>query len=140
MATAELYERELMVPANGSKATLRRRLGAAVTHQLQPGEVPIRLAVTGKAWIPNSGQEGHHCEVGLLRGLEGHRRAASLFRLDRRPVENSEQFNAVLLVPTGVGAEIGGHAGDAMPVAALLASSLRHADHPSQRGERIGRH
>lgn len=38
----------------------------------------------------------------------------------RRDVENTVQFNTVLLVPTGVGAEIGGHAGDAGPVARLL--------------------
>ena len=122
MATAELYERELIVPATGSKTILRQRLYEAVAERLQPDEIPIRLAVTGKVRTPNSGQEGHRCEVGLLRGLEGHRRAASIFRLDRRPLENSEQFNAVLLVPTGVGAEIGGHAGDAMPVATLLAA------------------
>jgi len=39
-----------------------------------------------------------------------------------RKVENTETFNAVLLVPTGIGAEIGGHAGDATPVAQLLAT------------------
>ena len=129
MATAEpeLYERELIVPVTGSKTTLRQRLCQAVTRQLQPGEVPIRLAVTGRVRIPASnhpasGQEGYHCEVGLLRGLAGRRPAASLFRLDRRLVANCDRFNAVLLVPTGVGAEIGGHAGDAMPVAALLAA------------------
>jgi hypothetical protein len=32
------------------------------------------------------------------------------------------EFNVVLIVPTGIGAEIGGHAGDATPVARLLAS------------------
>ena len=122
MATAELYERELIVPATTSNTNLRRRLCQAVTEQLQPGEVPIRLAVTGRVRIPGSNQEGHHCEIGLLRSLDSNHRSASIFRLDRRPVENAQQFNAVLLVPTGVGAEIGGHAGDAMPVAALLAS------------------
>ena len=122
MGTAELYERELVVPASGLHANLRQRLRQAVTEQLQPDEVPIRLAVTGRAQIPASDQEGLHCEIGLMRGLEGRQRPASIFRLDRRTVENIERFNAVLLVPTGVGAEIGGHAGDAMPVAALLAS------------------
>jgi hypothetical protein len=37
-------------------------------------------------------------------------------------VENTSAFNAVLLVPTGIGSSIGGHAGDANPVARLLAS------------------
>ena len=122
MSTAELYERELIVPATEMQANPRQRLCKAVTQRLQPDEIPIRLAVTGRVRIPNSDQEGHHCEIGLLRGLEGRRRPASIFDLDRRTLENAQQFNAVLLVPTGVGAEIGGHAGDAMPVAALLAS------------------
>lgn len=122
MTTAELYERELIVPTDGLHADLLPQLRAAVTEQLQADEIPIRLAVTGKARIPNSDQDGHHCEIGLLRGLEGRRQPASIFDLDRRTLENAQQFNAVLLVPTGVGAEIGGHAGDAMPVAALLAS------------------
>ena len=124
MATAELYERDLIIPVPGSPspANLRRRLCTAVTQQLQRGEVPIRLAVTGTAQLPDSEPEGYHCEIGLLGGWKGANRAAPLFRLERRPVVNAERFNAVLLVPTGIGAEIGGHAGDAMPVAALLAS------------------
>ena len=47
----------------------------------------------------------------------------SIFQFARRPLENTTAFNCVLLVPTGVGAEIGGHAGDATPVAALLAAA-----------------
>ena len=52
MATAEMYERELMVPTTGSNAILRQRLCEAVTSQLQPDEVPIRLAVTGRTPDP----------------------------------------------------------------------------------------
>ena len=122
MTTVELYERELVVPTDRLNADLLLQLREVVTEQLKSDEIPIRLAVTGRATIPNSDREGQHCEIGLLRGLEGCRRPASIFNLNRRTVENPEQFNAVLLVPTGVGAEIGGHAGDAMPVAALLAS------------------
>ncbi|MEA2999394.1 MAG: hypothetical protein QOK17_1227 [Sphingomonadales bacterium] len=44
------------------------------------------------------------------------------FLLAPRPFENCETFNAALLVPTGVGAEIGGHAGDAGPLTKLLGS------------------
>ncbi len=35
----------------------------------------------------------------------------------------TDLFNAVMLVPTGIGSEIGGHAGDAMPAATLLAAA-----------------
>ena len=38
-------------------------------------------------------------------------------------MENTARFNAALVVPTGIGADIGGHAGDATPVAGLLASA-----------------
>ena len=43
-----------------------------------------------------------------------------------------DQFNAVLLVPTGINAEIGGHAGDATPVAKLLGAVCdRVITHPN---------
>ena len=45
-----------------------------------------------------------------------------MFDLNPRRDEDARAFNAVLVVPTGIGAEIGGHAGDATPVARLLAS------------------
>jgi hypothetical protein len=40
----------------------------------------------------------------------------------KRQSENTSRFNVAMLVPTGIGAAIGGHAGDATPVAQLLAS------------------
>jgi hypothetical protein len=46
----------------------------------------------------------------------------SIFEFRKRPYENAEKFNVVFLVPTGINATIGGHAGDAGPVARLLAS------------------
>ena len=128
---AVLFERELIVPPLSRRLNLVEGLGEAVAAQIEEGDIPIRLAVTA------SGEKGYHCEVGLLSGLESVSKSAPgslpeaglkgpspvpLFRFVRRPVENTESFNAVLLVPTGIGAEIGGHAGDAAPVAALLAS------------------
>ena len=49
--------------------------------------------------------------------------ATDVFKFVRRRRESIEQFNAVLIVPTGIGAEIGGHAGDATPVARLLGAA-----------------
>ncbi|MCP4050154.1 MAG: DUF3326 domain-containing protein [bacterium] len=46
----------------------------------------------------------------------------SIFKFDKRKLEKTNTFNTVFLVPTGIGAEIGGHAGDANPVAKLFAS------------------
>ena len=126
-----LFERELVVPPIPRRRNFLEGLADAITAQLEDRDIPVRLAIT------SSTEKGYHCEAGLLSGLTpgpppgplpgrlpGLKRPdpAPLFRFLRRPVENTESFNAVLLVPTGIGAEIGGHAGDASPVAALLAS------------------
>ncbi len=120
---AVLFERELIVPSLSSRFPLLKGVEQGVSAQLEDGDIPVRLAVTASA------ENGYHCEVGLLSGLESRSKPglqrpspAPLFRFARRPAENAEAFNAVLLVPTGIGAEIGGHAGDASPVATLLAS------------------
>lgn len=79
----------------------------------------IRFAVT------SSGASGHHCELGLLSGFTEagiSLSEAGIFDFSKRKIENTGRFTTVLLVPTGIGAEIGGHAGDAGPVARLLAS------------------
>jgi len=63
--------------------------------------------------------------LGVLEGLDdiSRSRPRSIFEFVPRKIEDTDEFNAVLLVPTGIGAEIGGHAGDAGPVARLLASA-----------------
>jgi hypothetical protein len=53
---------------------------------------------------------------------QADRSSIAPLRLVRRDFENTSSFNSVLVVPTGIGSEIGGHAGDAGPVAKLLAS------------------
>ena len=56
----------------------------------------------------------------------------SLFEFAPRAPEDAATFNVVLLIPTGVGCEVGGHAGDAGPVARLLATaSDRLITHPN---------
>ncbi len=47
----------------------------------------------------------------------------SVFDFRKRTFENNSKFNAVLLIPTGIGAEVGGHCGDGNAVARLVASS-----------------
>ena len=90
------------------------RLARAVSHALAPGDVPVRLAVT------DSLGRAARCEVGVLEDADGVE-AAPLFGFRRRRFESQTAFSAAFIVPTGVGAEIGGHAGDATPAAILLA-------------------
>ena len=78
----------------------------------------MRLVVT------SSDATGYRCEVTTFDDGNDSSRLPnnSILEFRHRQVENTGSFNAILLVPTGIGAEIGGHAGDATPVAQLLAS------------------
>lgn len=90
---------------------------AFASGPLNAASIPIRFAVTG------TDESHYHCEVATMAaGLSRARQpSASLFDFRRRLVEDCRTFNTVLLVPTGIGAEVGGHAGDAGPIARLLA-------------------
>jgi hypothetical protein len=80
---------------------------------------PVRYAVT------ESNDSLYNCEIGVITDapFELCEKAVNLFAFRARKLETADHFNAVLLVPTGIGAEIGGHAGDATAVARLLAES-----------------
>ena len=47
----------------------------------------------------------------------------SIFTFHQRDGESNDGFNAVLIIPTGVGCELGGHEGDANAVSRLVASA-----------------
>ena len=113
---AVLFERELIVPLNSQRANPLIDLEVALSNQMEPADMPVRLAVT------STSEAGYHCETAVLSGWPASE-PNFLFRFIPRPVETTDNFNCVLLVPTGIGAEIGGHAGDASPVAALLAAA-----------------
>lgn len=78
--------------------------------------IPLRFAIT------ESDADGFVCEIDILDEppVAGMEVPDSIFSFRKRLGENTERFNAALLVPTGINAEIGGHAGDATPVAKLL--------------------
>lgn len=107
-------ERAISIDADAAAPLTPEALERAVFAALSPSEIPVRLAVTDSLRRPI------RCEVGVLE--DGARAdAAPLFAFRRRRYESQTAFNAAFIVPTGVGAEIGGHAGDATPAAMLLA-------------------
>lgn len=114
-----LFEKEFSIPGVEKKENLFDYFQQALDFHLHGGLVPIRFAVT------ESNQDHFQCEVGVLEGLPKSAilHPESVFQFSHRGVENNNSFNAVLLVPTGIGSEIGGHAGDATPVARLLAQA-----------------
>jgi hypothetical protein len=124
----ELFEREVAIPTVEGHRGLLAHVARAVGRAVAEGEVPIRFVVTAT-------EAGRYaCELGLLRGLPEGRAAGlrSIFDFRRRAYENCERFTVVLMVPTGIGAELGGHAGDAGAVARLLAATCdRLITHPN---------
>jgi len=121
----QLLEKRTSIPTAPRNIGLIEHIEKALSFRFVDGEVPIRLAVTSM----DDGQ--YHCEVGCLVGADSVT-GASIFDFRRREAENADQFNAVFIVPTGVGAEVGGHAGDATPAAHLLASVCdRLITHPN---------
>lgn len=94
------------------------KLSGAYCHVLDAEEIPLRAVVT-------------HCTDNIVRGealvLSGaddgdYKRCLNQLRFVQRSFEDTSGFNLALIVPTGIGAEIGGHAGDAGPLVKLFAS------------------
>ncbi|MBN1844249.1 MAG: DUF3326 domain-containing protein [Sedimentisphaerales bacterium] len=114
-----LLEQEIDLPSADGSSSLIQYFAAAIRKCLPRGEAPLRFVVT------RSDSGGYHCELGTLSGIDPsrHPRPDSIFHFEPRSSENADSFNAVLLVPTGIGAEIGGHAGDACPVARMMAAA-----------------
>ena len=109
-----LFECELTQTATDGRIGTLDDIRSIIHGQMRDGQTPIRFAVT------ESSRRSYRYEIGILDGTEPV--GPSMFDLHPRGDEDTGAFNAVLVVPTGIGAEIGGHAGDATPVARLLAS------------------
>ena len=114
--SVRVSERAISIDADAAtKPLTMAALERAAADALSPSEIPVRLAVTDSLRRPAL------CEVGVLEGVGCAADVAPLFAFRRRRWESQAAFNAAFIVPTGVGAEIGGHAGDATPAAMLLA-------------------
>ena len=74
--------------------------------------------------VTESNQDFYNCEATTYRaGSDAHLISPGMaLEFRRRRSENTGRINVAMLIPTGIGAAIGGHAGDATPVAQLMAS------------------
>lgn len=116
----KLIEREFFIPfAINSSNNLLEYITTKVKEELSPNEIPVRFVIT------NSNDVGYMCEVGVITNIDDIEsiNKISIFLFNKREYENTEKFNVVLLIPTGIGAEIGGHCGDGNVVARLIAST-----------------
>lgn len=115
-----LFEKSLKVNNfNISEITLKN-ISRAIYAKLGPKEIPVRFVIT------NSDMNKCECELGILSTESistDELYDIDIFEFRKREMISAEKFNIVHVVPTGVGAEIGGHSGDAGAVAKLLAST-----------------
>jgi hypothetical protein len=116
-----VYDKTILINHFESHQNLIKNFNYSVKKLLNVSEVPIRFIVT------HSDEKGYYCELTILdTETEIFPNLSSIFNFTKRSFENVEKFNAVLLIPTGIDCEIGGDAGDATPVARLLASVCDH--------------
>ncbi len=113
----QLTERHIPIPISPKNRNMLAHIRNALGSWLNEGETAVRFAIT------HIDEAHYHCEFGVLEGLDQciARELPSIFEVVPRKFECTEAFNIVLIVPTGIGAEVGGHAGDATPVARVLA-------------------
>lgn len=114
-----LIEQEIDILAPSESTSLLTHFREHVRDRLPANEIPVRFVVT------ESISNRYCCELGVLTDFDDSEfsRPMSIFDYVPRAVENNDMFNVVMIVPTGIGAEIGGHAGDAAPAARLLAGA-----------------
>ncbi len=84
----------------------------------QPNRI-IRFVIT------KSDEQGYYCEIDSITPEENDTLSldGDFFDFRKRAYENTNKFTTVLLIPTGIGAEIGGHCGDGNSIARLLAAA-----------------
>ncbi|GAB0057916.1 hypothetical protein SIID45300_02250 [Candidatus Magnetaquicoccaceae bacterium FCR-1] len=114
----EISEITIEVPVVYGHRQLLNHISATIQNQISSEQIPIRFVMS------ETNASVYKCELALLTGLQENQGAhlTSIFDFSKRAFENTDRFNAVLLVPTGIGCAIGGHAGDATPMARMLAS------------------
>jgi hypothetical protein len=114
-----LYENDLSIPVLKGHAGLLPHISSFVLNELRGDEIPIRLAVT------KTESSEYACELGVLEpeGEGGLPPRDTIFQFRKRNYENTDQFNAVLCIPTGVGAVLGGHSGDGGALSRLIAGA-----------------
>ena len=111
-------EIDFRLPCPPGDVSALKWLADHTKRKLPVGEELVRLVVT------ESNRDFYNCEATTYRaGSDAHLISPGMaLEFRRRRSENTGRFNVAMLIPTGIGAAIGGHAGDATPVAQLMAS------------------
>lgn len=121
----KVYTKEILIPKNDLQLNGLENLRAYYRNTIAPAlplHRPIRFVVV------KTDDKGYHCEIDFIVSETSHKEKfeknkSDIFEFRKRQYENGDAFNAVLLIPTGIGAELGGHCGDGNAVARLIASA-----------------
>jgi hypothetical protein len=122
----KVYTHELFIPKNKLDLTgldgLRKYYNINIRSKLPALHRVIRFVIT------KTDKKGYFCELDVIvsekkEKLSFFPQEGSVFDFRKRTHENTNSFNAVLLIPTGINAEIGGHCGDGNATARLIASA-----------------
>ncbi len=108
---------EIEIPRQVAEGYSMTHFREFVETQTPENSVPVRFVVT------KSDVDTFHCEIGCVvypADTDFGFSQESIFEFEKRAYESSDEFNVALIVPTGVGVEVGGQAGDAGPAAMLL--------------------
>ena len=114
-----LRELELELPIALDRQNALAQIREAARFRFPANIAPLRFAIT-------KSNGGHvSCAISSLETSSelGDLSGISIFDFAPRKHENTNRFNVAFLIPTGIGAEIGGHAGDATPAAQLIAET-----------------
>lgn len=114
-----LTQRNIDLPQHTGAGSIINFLERQIKTRMGSGEIPIRFGIT------KTGDRKYDCELGILRNGDSASTPdidSSIFDFAPRKMEKTDEFTAVLLVPTGIGAKLGGHSGDAGALARFVAS------------------
>jgi len=112
-----LEEKRLFVRKEKNKSLISHFRDEIMSFCKRINAIPIRFVVT------ETSEQGYQCEIGVMfDDLERKGDFAKIFNLRKRKFKNENKFNAVVIVPTGIGAKLGGHSGDSGAMVRLLSS------------------
>ncbi|MCH7772724.1 MAG: DUF3326 domain-containing protein [Bacteroidetes bacterium] len=114
-----LKEKEVIIPKIENNHNLLEYVSNETDKELNSNEILNRFVIS------YSEGDDYLCELGTLVNDNEYpiSQSETIFNFNKRSFETTAQFNTVLLIPTGIGAQIGGHCGDGNAVARLIASA-----------------
>lgn len=121
----KIYTKEIFIPNQDFKLneldSIRDYYNKKISSKLSLHK-PIRFIVV------KTDKKGCYCEIDFIVLEETDKKSEfnnkdTIFDFHKRSHEKTNEFNAILIIPTGIGAEIGGHCGDGNAVARLIASA-----------------